>query len=148
MGSKMIGKTTVRPLFEKLLDEELEIQFEKNPKNSSSLSELQDSIINDMSLLLNTRVPIFFKNLANRCAPLSYGINLTDAIYAENVFEIKKMESKIKKITEQFEPRLTDVKVSVQKTGVDPSFLFINIDGIVVFENRRTQLSFPLVIKT
>lgn len=138
------------PLFEKLIDEDPEIPFEKNPKHFSSLVELQSSIIEDLSRLLNTRIAIFWKNYSykNLSIPFTYGINITGDISSENSFAMQELEAAIEKVIAQFEPRLIDAKAHVQGIGSDPSFLFINIDAIVITENRRIPLSFPVVLNT
>lgn len=140
----------VTPLFEKLVDEDIEIAFEKQPKRFSSLAELQSSIIEDLSRLLNTRIAIFWKNCADKSlsTPFSYGINITSDISTENVFAMQELETRLEKVIAQFEPRLINAKAHIQGTGNDPSFLLINIDAMVILENRRIPLSFPVVFNT
>ena len=145
-----MSNAVIKPLFEKLVDEDTEVPFEKTPKRFSSLIELQSSIIEDLSRLLNTRIAIFWKNRADKSlyTPFSYGINITSDISAENVFAMQELEARIEKVIAQFEPRLMNAKAHVQGTGSDPSFLFVNIDAIVIVENRRVPLSFPVVLNT
>ncbi|MDR1236011.1 MAG: type VI secretion system baseplate subunit TssE [Holosporaceae bacterium] len=135
------------PLFERLTDDKPEESFEKKPKRFSTFRELQESIITDLSRLLNTRVSPFWKKCAGKTAiPYSYGVNVTAPASAENVFEIQELESRIDGVIRQFEPRLINAKSRVVGVGSDPSNVFVNIDAVINVENRRAILSFPIVI--
>ena len=135
------------PLFERLIDEELEVPFEKTPKRYLPLSEMQEAILQDLSRLLNTRVAIFWQNYVSKITvPYAYGVNATCIVSAENVFEIQELESRIDKVIKEFEPRLINARTHVVGTGTDPSTLFINIDAEVIFEGHKTPLTFPVVV--
>ncbi|MDR1983101.1 MAG: type VI secretion system baseplate subunit TssE [Holosporaceae bacterium] len=139
----------IASLFEKLTDENLEEQFEQSPKRFATFNELQNSILNDLSRLLNTRVSNVWKNSADKItAPYSYGINITAPTSAENIFEIQALESKIDAVIRQFEPRLIDAKSHVIGIGNDPSSVLVNIDAMTILENRKTPLSFPIAVDT
>jgi type VI secretion system lysozyme-like protein len=134
-------------LFEKLIDENLDEPFEKNPKRFLTFNELQNSILNDLSRLLNTKVSNIWKNSAAKVTiPYSYGINITAPTSAESIFEIQALESRIDAVIRQFEPRLIDAKSHFVGIGKDPSSIFVNIDAMILRENRRTPLSFPVVV--
>lgn len=137
------------PLFEKLTDGNIDVPFEENPKKIPSLAEFQEYIIADLTRLLNTRLSIFWREFAekNYTVPYSYGINITPDISSENTEDMQNLESRIKKVIEQFEPRLNNISVHILSPGNDPSFLFVNIDALVLFEDRKTPLSFPVVLQ-
>ncbi|MDR0555806.1 MAG: type VI secretion system baseplate subunit TssE [Holosporaceae bacterium] len=130
------------PLFEKLFDENTDEQFEKTPKRFSSFRDLQKSILQDLSYLLNTRAPPLWQE-----SPLSYGVTVTAPTSAENVFEIQELESRIDYVIKKFESRLTNAKSHITGIGSDPSRIFVSIDAAVTLENRKMPLSFPLVIE-
>jgi type VI secretion system lysozyme-like protein len=137
------------PLFEKLIDNDPEVLFEKVPKQLANLAELEDLIRLDLSRLLNTRISIFWKNYSSKIAiPFAYGVNITAPASAENVFEIQEIEAHVDEIIKQFEPRLIGARSHVINLGKDPSSLFMNIEATIEIENRRTPLSFPVVIDT
>jgi type VI secretion system protein ImpF len=139
-----MANVAITSLFDKLIDENPEESFEKNPKRFFTIGELQDSILKDLTYLLNTRVSPFWKQ--NRL-PFSYGVNITAPMSVENVFEIQELESRIDEVIGQFEPRLINAKSTVVNMGNDPSAIFVTIDAMIHSENHRTPLSFPLVIE-
>ena len=143
-------KLSITPLFEKLLDEDTEIPFEKVPKSFMSFEDLQKSIMEDVSRLLNTRISVFWKDYAqkNQMSPFSYGVDITAAISPNNVVEIRELEVHIENALKAFEPRLIEPKVYVQGVGNDPSSLFINIDAYIEMNNRRIPASFPVILNT
>ncbi|MDR3179954.1 MAG: type VI secretion system baseplate subunit TssE [Holosporaceae bacterium] len=138
----------ITPLFEKLIDEDTDVPFEKKPKRFSSPEELQASILADLSRLLNTRVAIFWQDYVekNSAIPFAYGINMTGALSADNVFDLQELESRIDAVIARFEPRLINAKCSILSIGSDHASLCINVDATVIIENRRTLLSFPMVL--
>ncbi|MDR2646288.1 MAG: type VI secretion system baseplate subunit TssE [Holosporaceae bacterium] len=134
-------------LFEKLIDENPEESYEKKFNGFSTVNHMQDSILKDLSYLLNTRVSSLWKRIGNK-VPYSYGVNITAPSSAENVFEIQELESKINDAIEQFEPRLINAKSQVINFGNDSSCIFVNIEAQVIFENRKVPLSFPIILDT
>ncbi|MDR1362363.1 MAG: type VI secretion system baseplate subunit TssE [Holosporaceae bacterium] len=141
---------TIKPLFERLVDEDTEVPFEKMPRRFSSTAEIQESIRQDLSRLLNTRVSVFWKEYCDKNRsplPFAYGVNVTDcSMSAESVFELQELEKRIDNIIALFEPRILNAKSSIVRPGDDHTSLYINIDATVMIENRRTFLSFPVVM--
>ncbi|MDR0753336.1 MAG: type VI secretion system baseplate subunit TssE [Holosporaceae bacterium] len=139
--------TAATTLFEKLIDENPEESYEKKIMEFSTVNHMHDSILKDLSYLLNTRVSSFWKRIGNKI-PYSYGVNITAPSSAENVFEIQELESNINDAIGQFEPRLINAKSQVINFGNDPSCIFVNIEAQVIFENRKIPLSFPIILDT
>ncbi|MDR2723652.1 MAG: type VI secretion system baseplate subunit TssE [Holosporaceae bacterium] len=137
--------TAAISLFEKLIDENSEELFENKNQRLLTFNQVQNSILKDLSYLLNTRVSLFWKDYGNKI-PYSYGVNVTAPSSAENVFEIQELESKIDNVIKQFEPRLINAKSQLINSGNDPSSICVNIEASVILENREIPLSFPLVI--
>jgi len=133
------------PLFERLIDEDLDEVFEATPKRFSTPEELRSSIQKDLENLLNTRSASLWKKF-DSSALYSYGVNITAPASAPNVFEIQKLESEIDDAIKQFEPRLIDAKSRLVCIEDDPSKVRVSIDAMVMLENRKTPLSFPIVI--
>ena len=139
-----------RALFEKLTDEDLDIDFEKVPKKFASLAELRDSIMENLELLLNTRVSLHWRDYVeddaiNDTFPFAYGINATDAIYTDNVFEMQELEARIAGVIRRFEPRLHDISVQME-VKENPKSVFANIDANVIVDDQKIALFFPVAM--
>jgi type VI secretion system lysozyme-like protein len=136
------------PLFEKLIDEDVDIPFEKSPKKFFSFKELQHSIREDLSRLLNSRVSPCWRSYCNDniVTPFSYGINLTGSTFVESVFEVQELETNINNVVKQFEPRLMDAKSRFVNGSADPATAFVMIDASMLVEGRVVQLSFPVTL--
>ncbi|MDR2781031.1 MAG: type VI secretion system baseplate subunit TssE [Holosporaceae bacterium] len=146
-GLIIMEGAAIIPLFERLIDDNQDELFEKNTKRISTFREFQESILRDLSRLLNTRVSVSWKNYPSKITiPYSYGVNVTAPMSVENVFEIRELESRIDDVIRKFEPRLINAKSQVVGVGSGPSGVFVNIEAIVNIENRKTPLSFPIVI--
>lgn len=138
------------PLFEKLIDENTEESFEKTTKTLSSFEELQASIMEDLSRLLNTRLIAFWQDYAakNQQTPFLYGVDIDAAMSTQNTSDMQVLEQHIETAVRNFEPRLINPQVHVQGTGNDPGTLFITIDAYLMMENRRVPLSFPIILNS
>ena len=139
-----------RALFEKLTDEDLDVDFEKVPRKFASLAELQNSILENLQLLLNTRVAIRWKeyienDAINDAFPFSYGVNATGAVFADNVFEMQDLEAHILNVIKKFEPRLHDINVQLE-VKQSPTRVFVNVDANVRVEEQEIALFFPVVM--
>lgn len=135
------------PIFDRLVDENIEESFEKVEKKYVSSDELKESIKKDLSLLLNTRVSPFWYSYAQGASmPYLYGANITAPNFAETVFEIQTLENRIKQVIERFEPRLKNIQVHFVSLGANPGSAFIQIDADVLINKQRTPLTFPIVV--
>lgn len=137
----------MRPIFDRLIDEDLEEPFETVSKKYFSVDDLKSSIMKDISLLLNTRLAPFWSNYAGTPAlPYSYGANITAPNSVETTFEIQALENKVKNVITQFESRLTNVKIHFVSLGASPGRALIQIDADVITSERRIPLTFPIVL--
>lgn len=142
-------KVSVLPLFDRLVDENSNKSFEKEVKRYITLEELQESITKDLTFLLNTKTsPFWVKYSKTMKIPFSYGVNSTAPSAAETVFEIRDLENRVSRAIAEYEPRLTNVQVSVTSFGVNPGKAFLQIDANVADGNKRVPLSFPIVMET
>ena len=139
-----------RALFEKLTDEDLDVDFEKVPKKFASLEELRESIMRNLEVLLNTRVALHWQDsvengVINDTFPFSYGVNVTGSVFVDNVFEMQELESQVESVIRRFEPRLHDVKVQME-VRQNPTRVFANVDANVIVEDQKIALFFPVVV--
>ncbi len=142
-------KVSVLPLFDRLVDEDVDASFEVEARRFISFDELKESIIKDLTLLLNTKISPFWVEYSKTMKiPFSYGINSTAPSSAENVFEIQDLESRISRVIADFEPRLKNVQVQILTMGVTPGKADVQIDANVAAGNLRVPLSFSIVMET
>lgn len=150
MGGKIVlKKIAALPIFDRLVDENTKESFEIEVKRFVSLEELKQSISNDLTKLLNTRISPFWVEYSKKMMiPYSYGINSTAPSSVETVFEIQDLEHRIRHVITVFEPRLTNVSVHIISVGVNPGTASIQIDSDIFDGKKRVPLSFPIVMET
>lgn len=135
------------PIFDRLVDEDIEHLSEPVIKRYVSENELKESLQRDLTLLLNTRVSPFWKESTEKNSmPFSYGANVTAPRFAETVFEIQALEQEVIKALNQFEPRLQNIQVKAVTTESIAGKALIYIDAYLCIENRRTPMSFPIAV--
>jgi len=137
----------VAPLFDRLIDEDLDAPFDVQQKRFLSFNELEASIMKDLSNLLNTRVSLAWQNnVAKIVAPYAYGVNTKISISPDNVADIRELELNIDKAIRDFEPRLIDAHSHVTGIGEPAGTLSITIDAVIAYKNHHSLLSFPIVV--
>lgn len=150
MGSEIGGLmeyAAIAPVFDRLIDEDIDTPLDIRPKQFLSLEELQMSIIRDLSNLLNTRATLSWHMCIEKIAtPYAYGVKMKIPTSPENVFEIQELEANIDKAIRDFEPRLIDAHSHVIGIGDPAGTLEISIDAIIAYKNHHSPLSFPIVI--
>ena len=142
-------KVSVLPLFDRLVNEDMDAPSEVEARRFISFDELKESITKDLSLLLNTKIsPFWLEYSKTMKIPFSYGINSTAPSSAETVFDIQDLENRIKRVIIDFEPRLMNVQVQVLALGATPGKADVQIDADVFASNKRVPLSFSIVMET
>lgn len=137
----------IAPVFDRLIDEDIDTPLDIRPKQFLSIEELQMSIIRDLSNLLNTRATLSWHMCIEKIAtPYAYGVEIKIPTSPENVFEIQELEANIDKAIRDFEPRLIDAHSHVTGIGDPAGTLEIFIDAIIAYKNHHSPLSFPIVI--
>ncbi|MDR0968829.1 MAG: type VI secretion system baseplate subunit TssE [Holosporaceae bacterium] len=140
-----MSDVAITSLFEKLIDENADESFEKTPKRFATFAEFQDSIAQDLTRLLNSKVATAWRKNPIT-TPYAYGAIVTAPAAAEDVFEIQELQSRIDDAIRKFEPRLINAKSTFVGVGNDSSVAFVTIDATVNLENRKAPLSFPITI--
>jgi len=142
-------KVSVLPLFDRLVDEDVDASSEIEARRFISLDELKESITKDLTFLLNTKISPFWVEYSKTMKiPFSYGINSTAPSSAETVFEIQDLEERIRQTIADFEPRLKNVQIQILTMGVTPGNADVLIDADVIAGNLRVPLSFSIVMET
>ncbi|MBQ3564985.1 MAG: type VI secretion system baseplate subunit TssE [Alphaproteobacteria bacterium] len=142
---KHIGVT---PLFDRLIDDDVESMSEKIDKKHVSLEGLKESIREDLTRLLNTKISPFWVEYTKHMAmPFSYGINLTAPSAAETVFEIQNLENLINQVIAKYEPRIQNARAHLIPTESNLSKAYIQIDADLIVGEKRTSLTFPIFVE-
>lgn len=137
----------VAPVFDRLMDEDIDTPFDSQPKQFLSFEELQMSIMRDLSDLLNTRAALSWQTCVEKiAAPYAYGVNIKIPASPEEVSDLQELEMNIDRAIRDFEPRLIDAHSHVVAVGDPAGKLSITIDAIVAYKNHHSPLSFPIVI--
>ncbi|MBY0461629.1 MAG: type VI secretion system baseplate subunit TssE [Alphaproteobacteria bacterium] len=147
LGSKQL-------LFNLLIDEDPDEAWEDVSKNHLSFNEVIDSIISEISKILNTRLTAKFDDYEElKDDPLNYGIPSLYGLTDSNTFDATSPNQwiKISKLCERaiatFEPRMTDVKVTIEGFALSKQSLNIIVRGNVYFNKIREEVRFPLAIE-
>lgn len=146
MSASSIEYAADMPLFDRLREEYLD-SSDGQTKSYLSFKELEQSIIRDITNLLNTRIAIPWSNRISKITnPYLYGINIPVVISPDDVAAVQDLEMSINHAIHDFEPRLLDARAHVEGVGQFPGSLNVTIDAVVKYKNRRAPLSFPVVI--
>ncbi|MBW1765683.1 MAG: type VI secretion system baseplate subunit TssE [Deltaproteobacteria bacterium] len=130
-------------LIDRLVDIHPESPTEDRPLRSLSREELKESLRRDLESLLNTRTSLP-GSLFDKwdLTVIDYGIpDFGSDSHANPNYQILL----IKRITRSilaFEPRLQNVRVTVDPNSVDERGLHVIIDAIMVVESVREPVSF------
>jgi type VI secretion system protein ImpF len=135
-------------LFERLVDEEPKSSpGEPHPLRILDRRELKESVRRELGRLLNTRcsIPTHLLGQEERTV-LDYGIPDFSSFSAHNADDHKLIASIIAQTIPVFEPRLQQVRVTVERFRDSDRALWIKIDALLVTESITEAVSFPALI--
>ncbi len=133
-------------LFDRLVDTEPDKQKELRPLRTLDKQGLKQSIRRELGRLLNTRCPIPLSSPQERTV-VNYGIPDFSALSPQNSSHCAKLELSIRDAIVSYEPRLVDVKVSVDPATKDERSLNARIDAKLQLETIREPVAFTVVVK-
>jgi len=109
-------------------------------------SSIRESIVRDLSRLLNTRAPIFgpVPERASRTV-LNYGLPDFSALSAASETDAATLSALIVERILRFEPRLTGVRVVLAKNPQSHNSLIGMIYANLIVGSVREPVSFPLL---
>jgi len=145
---------TKQLLFNLLVDDDPEEAWEDVSKSYLTFDEVIDSIISEISKILNTRLTAKaneYEDLKND--PLNFGIPSLFGLTDFNSFDATspKQWLKIAQLCEMaittFEPRITDVNVKVDSYNKHHQALNIIVKGTVYLHKIREEVRFPLALE-
>jgi type VI secretion system protein ImpF len=137
-------------VLDRLLDFEPDVSKEAAKSRSKSLRELKQSVRRDMEWLLNTRryvdeLPETLEETTRSLA--NYGLPDFTGISTKNTAEQKRLIKEIETAIKTFEPRLIDLKVSVEPIDNTERALKFRIDGRLQIEPSPEPVTFDTVLQ-
>jgi type VI secretion system protein ImpF len=135
------------PLFDRLLDDGINVRQPVSPTRSLDMPSLRESVRADLSRLLNTRTNLrgAVKDLASGTV-LDYGIPSLSPISPASDDDRRILAELLEKIVAQYEPRLRSVRILVQQDKTDPRALIGVVYGNLVSGNEMENVYFPLAL--
>lgn len=134
-------------LFDRLVDMEPQSQKEVRPLRTLDKQGLKHSIRMELGRLLNTRCPIPLAPPADERTVINYGIPDFSYLSPNNGEHRSKLESWVREAIVSYEPRLVDVRVSVDPPARAERSLVVRIEAKLQLETIREPVAFSVVMK-
>jgi type VI secretion system protein ImpF len=149
---KQIGASI--PLFEKLIDEDPEADTEFPPKRYYNKFELIQSIQREVERILNTRragkksqaEDLLTNDDVNNSLPEMFGLPDFSQYDATNSGDWIPICRVCERTIQKFEPRLTNVQVSIVGFNSLKQSLSINIQADLSLKEFQGEVTFPAVL--
>jgi type VI secretion system protein ImpF len=137
-------------VLDRLIDYEPKQSQEPPKSRSTSLAELKQSVRRDLEWLLNTRC--FAENLDGGLeeAPKSvafYGLPDFTGVSAKSGIEQKRMTSALESAIKNFEPRFTELKISLEPINNVDRMLKFRIEATLDIEPTPEPVVFDTVLQ-
>jgi len=137
-------------VLDRLIDYEPKQSQEPPKSRSTSLAELKQSVRRDLEWLLNTRC--FAENIGGGLeeSPKSvafYGLPDFTGVSAKSGIEQKRMTSALETAIKNFEPRFTDLRVSLEPINNVDRMLKFRIEATLDIEPTPEPVVFDTVLQ-
>lgn len=134
-------------LFERLVDEDPHTPGEAQPFRIYGVAALRASVGRELMRLLNTRCPRLggVVNEADRTI-LDYGIPDFAHLSAGSDTDTQQLARILERTVAIYEPRLKNVRVTVERSRMSQSAVVGSIEGLLVVGNVNEPVSFPLLL--
>jgi type VI secretion system lysozyme-like protein len=142
-------KVEVRaPLFDRLVDRDPESRHEIRPMRTLDRRGVRESVRRELETLFNTRCPIPAHRLAAReRTVIDYGIPDFSTFSARNFSDHGRLAQVLREAVDAYEPRLTNVRVSITPIAGDDLALSGRIDADLMIENVPEPVSFATTLR-
>ncbi|HEY2380025.1 MAG TPA: type VI secretion system baseplate subunit TssE [Terriglobia bacterium] len=134
-------------LFDRLVDTEPQSQKEVRPFRTLDKQGLKQSIRMELGRLLNTRCPIPLAPAAEERTVINYGIPDFSYLSPNSGDHRAKLETWVRDAIVSYEPRLVDVRVSVDPPVRTERSLVVRIEAKLQLETIREPVAFSVVMK-
>lgn len=136
------------PLFDRLVDRDPRWRRELRPLRTLDREGLLESVRRELARLLNTRAPLPPEELAGRQRTvIDYGVpdfaNYSPASHDDR----RRLAEALRQAIAAYEPRLAQVKVTVEPAPAEEGALVGRIDAVLVVEEVHEPVSFPTIFQ-
>jgi type VI secretion system lysozyme-like protein len=110
---------------------------------------LRESVRRELSRLLNTRCPTPINLIGGQDrSVVNYGIPDFSSMSPSNTEDHKRLATIVGQTISAFEPRLTQVKVNVERYMESEHALFVRIDAMLIVQSITEPVSFKVYLHT
>jgi type VI secretion system protein ImpF len=136
-------------LFDRLVDLDPRTPTEPAPLRALSMHQLRESVRREVGRLLNTRCPYPTSSdeKAGRTV-LDYGLEDFSAFSPQSPADQRRIASILQQAIEAFEPRLRQVRITVERFIDNKKALLAHLDAQLVVETVAEPISFPVYIQS
>jgi type VI secretion system protein ImpF len=143
------GPVTLSVL-DRLVDQEPERKLEPPLTRAQSLRELKAALRRDLEWLLNTRrtieeSPASLKELAHSL--YTYGLPDISSLYLRSPNDQQTLLEAIKTAIDFFEPRVLNVKVTLEPAAGDTRIIHFGIEGLLRMDPAPEHVFFDTVLE-
>jgi type VI secretion system protein ImpF len=136
-------------VLDRLIDYEPEISREAPASRSKSLHQMKQSLRRDLELLLNTRqtqeLPADLKELNKSVA--AYGLPDYSSANVKSPSDQNRMRRELEGLIETFEPRLSNVTVTLEPAREHERALHFRIDAQLMVDPAPEPVTFDTVLQ-
>jgi type VI secretion system lysozyme-like protein len=137
-----------RPLFDRLVDYEPQLEREVRPLRTLDARGLKESVRRELQQLFNTRCEYSAQRLSVRDrSVINYGIPDFSHFSSQNLEDRRQIATILRHAIEAFEPRLRNPRVELVEVPGDAASLDGNIEGVLVVGNLAEPVSFRTVLQ-
>ena len=140
---------TIETLITQSILERLSSSIEWPTTRMQSLRLLRESLKRDIEWLLNTRRSVIegteHHPLANRSV-LQYGLMDSSALSVSSSLDQKRLQQAVQQCIEEFEPRLQNVRVSVETSEQKRRQLRFHIEGEIRLDPAPEEITFDTLL--
>lgn len=147
-------KGALAPLFDRLTDLDPRGDKEVTPYYKLDFENLKESIMAEVSLILNTRPTAKRQaeeepedRISDYALPIFFGLGDFSWFEAGSDFYLHQIARRVEGAIRYYEPRLKNPRARVSK--VDQSILGVRVDiaGDIVIDDVKERLNFPIAVE-
>lgn len=134
-------------LFDRLVDREPHVPTEPQPWRALTRQELYDSVRREVGWLLNTHCPLPAHQLDEReRSVINYGMPDFSMFSPHSEADQRRLAHLLMRTIAAFEPRLRQVRVTVEQSMDDRKTLLARVEAVLVVESVVEPITFLVVV--